>query len=78
MKMSIVKLENWIRKLAQTKPYRMMIKNALGYYEIIFLYGEYHHTDKIYIKDMEDELECQKKVLAMCSYFENNFKLKVF
>jgi hypothetical protein len=27
---------------------------------------------------MEDELLCQKKVLSMCSFFEENFKLRVF
>lgn len=78
MSMTIVNLENWIRKLSQTKPYRLMIKNGLGFYEIVFLYGDYHYTDKIYLKDMEDELTCQKKILNMCSTFEKNFKLRTF
>jgi hypothetical protein len=78
MRMSIENLENWIRKLSQTKPYRLMIKNGKGFYEIVFLYNEYHYSDKIYFKDMEDELLCQKKVLSMCSFFEENFKLRVF
>ena len=78
MKMSMTNLNDWIRKLSQTKPYRIMVKNGLGSYEILFLYGEYHYTDKLYAKDMEDELKCQKKVLEMCSTFEHNFKLKIF
>lgn len=78
MKMTINNLENWIKKLAETKPYRMILKNGLGFYEVVFLYNEYHFTDKLYTKDMEDELTCQKKILAMCSKFENNIKLRTF
>lgn len=78
MKMTIDNLENWIRKLAETKPYRMVLKNGVGFYEVVFLYNEYHFADKLYTKDMEDELTCQKKVLTMCSKFENNIKLRTF
>lgn len=78
MKMSITKLEDWVRKLAKTKPYRIMIKNGKGFYEVLFLYTDYHYTDRLYMKDLDDELTCQKKVLEMCSTFENNFKLRVF
>lgn len=76
--MTIYNLENWIRKLSETKPYKMVLKNGAGFYEIVFLYAEYHYSDKIYTKDMEDELTCQKKVLAMCSKFESNIKIKTF
>jgi len=72
------KLKDWVSKLAKTKPYRVMVKNGSGFYEIVFLYGEYHYTDRIYAKDMEDELNCQKKILEMCLTFEQNFKLRVF
>lgn len=78
MKMTFVKLNDWMRKLAETKPYRLMVKNGAGFYEILFLYGDYHYTDRIYTKDMEDELNCQKKILEMCSTFEHNFKLRIF
>lgn len=78
MKMTFIKLNDWVRKLAETKPYRLMVKNGAGFYEILFLYGDYHYTDRIYTKDMEDELNCQKKILKMCSTFEHNFKLRIF
>lgn len=78
MKMTICNLENWIRKLSETKPYRIILKNNVGFYELVFLYGEYHYTDKLFMKDMEDELGCQKKILAMCFTFENNIKIKTF
>ena len=78
MKMTITKLNDWIRKLAETKPYRIMVKNGIGFYEVLFLYGDYHYTDRLYMQDMDDELNCQKKVLAMCSTFEHNFKLRTF
>jgi hypothetical protein len=55
-----------------------MIKNGKGFYEVLFLYTDYHYTDRLYMKDLDDELTCQKKVLEMCSTFENNFKLRVF
>ena len=45
MKMTIVKLNDWVRKLAETKPYRIMVKNGIGFYEVLFLYGDYHYTD---------------------------------
>ena len=55
-----------------------MIKNGIGFYEIVFLYENYHFCDRLMSKDMEDELLCQKKILDMCSKFEKNIKLKVF
>ena len=78
MKMTITKLNDWVRKLAETKPYRIMIKNGVGFYEILFLYTDYHYTDRLYVQDMDDELTCQKKILTMCSTFEKNIKLRTF
>ena len=78
MKVNEVNLNSWIMRLAETKPYRIVMKNGKGFYEIIFLYNEYHYADKIYLQDLEDELNCQKKILGMCSIFEQNMKLKVF
>lgn len=78
MKMTITKLNDWVRKLANTKPYRIMVKNGVGFYEVLFLYGDYHYNDRLYMQDMDDELNCQKKVLTMCSTFEHNFKLRTF
>ena len=78
MKMTIIKLNDWVRKLEETKPYRIMIKNGIGFYEILFLYGDYHYSDKIYPKDLDDELNCQKKILSMCVAFERNMKLRIF
>ena len=78
MKMTYEKLNSWIMQLANTKPYRMTLKNGNGFYEIVFLYNEYHYTDKLNFNDLEDELTCQKKVLKMCQIFEQNIKLLVF
>lgn len=78
MKMTITKLNDWVRKLAETKPYRIMIKNGIGFYEVLFLYDDYHYTDRLYAKDLDEELKCQKKILNMCITFENNFKLRSF
>lgn len=78
MKMTYEKLNSWIMQLANTKPYRMTLKNGNGFYEIVFLYNEYHYTDKLNFNDLEDELACQKKVLKMCQIFEQNIKLLVF
>jgi hypothetical protein len=78
MKTDSVKLNSWVMSLSNTKPYRVSMKNGKGFFEIIFLYGDYHYSDKLYVKELEDELNCQKKILNMCSVFENNIKLKVF
>ena len=78
MKMTIDKLTNWVRKLAETKPYRISVKNGSGFYEIVFLYGEWHYSDRLSPKDLENELECQKLVLGMCQVFERNIHLRVF
>ena len=78
MKTDPIKLNSWIMNLANTKPYRLTMKNGQGFYEIVFLYNEYHYSDRIFPKDLEDELECQKKILNMCSVFEKNVKLKIF
>lgn len=78
MKMTLTSMTDWVRKLSETKPYRMMVKNGAGFYEIMFLYNEYHYSDRIFTKDMEDELICQKKILEMCSVFESNIKLRSF
>lgn len=75
---NISKFTAWIKGLENSKPYRIMIKNGQGFYELLFWYGEYHYTEKLWAKDMEDELECQKKVLDICRKFESNIKLKVF
>lgn len=72
--MSILKLESWIRGLERTKPYRIMLKNGLGFYEILLIHNQYHSFDRIWAKDMEDENECQKKILQMCINFENHIK----
>ena len=40
MKMTIVKLKEKNKKLAETKPYRIMVKNGIGFYEVLFLYGD--------------------------------------
>lgn len=71
-------LSTWIKKLNNTKPYRMILKNGNGFYEIVFLYNQYHYSDRITIKDTENELECQRKILTMCQVFEHNFKLLKF
>jgi len=78
MKMTIDKLTNWVRKLAETKPYKISVKNGSGFYEIVFLYGEWHYSDRLSPKDLENELECQKLVLGMCQVFERNIHLRVF
>lgn len=78
MKMTFTSLTTWIRTLEKNKPYRIMLKNGTGFYELLFWYGDYHYANKLTIKDMEDELECQKKILNMCFVFEQNMKLKVF
>jgi hypothetical protein len=75
---NISKFTSWLKGLENSKPYRIMIKNGAGFYELLFWYGDYHFTEKITVKDLEDELECQKKVLNLCSLFEKNMKLKVF
>ena len=78
MKMTITALNTWLRGLENSKPYRIMLKNGAGFYELLFWYGDYHYNDRLTVKDLEDELECQKKILNMCSVFEKNMKLKVF
>ena len=78
MKMTITALNTWLRGLENSKPYRIMLKNGAGFYELLFWYGDYHSNDRLTVKDLEDELECQKKILNMCSVFEKNMKLKVF
>ena len=78
MKTDPIKLNSWIMSLANTKPYRLIMKNGVGFYEIVFLYNEYHYSDRIFPKDLENELECQKKILNMCSVFEKNMKPRVF
>jgi hypothetical protein len=78
MKMTYGNLSNWIRKLAVTKPYRILLKNGHGFYEVEFLCNEWHHSDKIYPTDMEDEIKCQKKVLGMCMEFEKNIRIPRF
>lgn len=75
---NISKFTSWLKGLENSKPYRIMIKNGAGFYELLFWYGDYHFTERITVKDLEDELECQKKVLNLCSLFEKNMKLKVF
>ena len=71
---TIINLRDWIRKLGESKPYRISLKNGIGFYEVIFLYGDYHFNERLYPNDLKDELECQKKILKMCSIFENNIK----
>lgn len=78
MKTDSIKLNSWVMKLAETKPYRITMKNGSGFYELVFLYNQYHYNDRIYLKDLEDELVCQKKILDMCSVFEKNIKLRIF
>ena len=78
MQMSFTTLSTWIRNLEGSKPYRIMLKNGAGFYEILFWYGDYHYADRIMAQDLANELECQKKILNMCSVFEKNMKLKVF
>ena len=78
MKTNAIKLNTWVSELAKTKPYRLSMKNGQGFYELIFLYNEYHYSDRIFPKDLENELECQKKILNMCSVFEKNMKPRVF
>jgi len=75
---NINSLTSWIRSLEKSKPYRIMIKNGQGFYEILFWYADYHYNDRLLFQDMEDELKCQKKILDMCSVFEKNMKLKIF
>ena len=75
---NISKFTSWLKGLENSKPYRIMIKNGAGFYELLFWYSDYHFTERITVKDLEDELECQKKVLNLCSLFEKNMKLKVF
>ena len=75
---NINNLTTWLKGLENSKPYRIMIKNGQGFYELLFWYGDYHYTDRLYAQDMENELDCQKKILNMCSVFEKNVKLKVF
>jgi hypothetical protein len=78
MKTNEQKLSIWVQQLANTKPYRMVLKKGQGFYEVVFYYLEYHYNDRIALSDMNDELKCQKKILDMCATFERNFKLKVF
>ena len=78
MKMTASGLVSWVGKLANTKPYRITVKNGSGFYEIVFLYGEWHYSDRLSPKDLEDELECQKLILGMCQVFERNIHLRVF
>lgn len=78
MKMTFEKLDKWLIELGKTKPYRIVLKNGRGFYELMLLYEEYHFIERIYPHDMEDELGCQKKVLDACYRFECNIKVKVF
>jgi hypothetical protein len=71
-------LLSWVNRLANTKPYRIVMKNGQGFYEIMFLYNEYHYNDRIFPKDMEDETKCRSKIMDMCSKFEQNIKLRAF
>lgn len=74
MKMTYEKLNKWINGLAKTKFYTISLKNGRGFYEIMYLYHDYHHIERIYPHDMEDELKCQKKILDSCIKFERNTK----
>lgn len=76
--MTYDKLNTWIINLGKTKPYRIMLKNGMGFYELVFLYHDFHHSEKIYQNDMKDDLVCQRKILEMCLIFEKNIKLRVF
>ena len=78
MKMTYDNLNSWVIKLSKIKPYRITLKSGHGFYEIWFLYNEYHHCVRILPNDMEDEIKCQKKILFMCMEFEKNIKLRVF
>lgn len=78
MAMNYDSLNTWIKKLNNTKPYRMVLKNGNGFYEVVFLYNQYHYSDKLLLRDMDNEIECQKKILNMCNVFEKNFKLLRF
>ena len=75
---NINNLTTWLKGLENSKPYRIMIKNGQGFYELLFWYGDYHFTDRLTAKDLENDLECQKKILNLCQIFEKNIKLKVF
>lgn len=78
MKMTYEKLNTWFINLSKTKPYRMTLKNGHGFYEVVFLYNEYHYSGRVTPNDMEDEIKCQKKILSLCMDFERNIKLRVF
>ena len=78
MKYSEVQLRTWIGELAKSKPYRITLKNGKGFYELMFMYGDYHYSNRIYPNDMNDERTLQSKVLGMCRTFECNFKPKIF
>ena len=75
---SATNLNSWVRNLSNSKPYRILMKNGQGFYEIMFLYGEYHYVDRVMATELNNELECQKHILNMCATFEKNFKLQVF
>ena len=69
---------SWIISLGNSKPYKIMLKNGAGFYQLIFLYDSYHYSDEISFDDLKNQIECQKKVLKMCAVFEQNIKLKKF
>lgn len=78
MQTNYTKLNSWIKKLESTKPYRINIQNGNGFYEITFLYDNYHFSDRLSVHELENEINCQKRILNMCSIFERNVKIKVF
>lgn len=78
MQTNFLKLNSWIKQLESTKPYRINIQNGNGFYEITFWYDTYHFSDRLSVHELEDELNCQKRILNMCSIFERNIKIKTF
>jgi hypothetical protein len=78
MKTDFVKISSWVKSLENSKPYRIMIKNGIGFYEVVFLYDDYHFSDRLALNDLNNELSCQKKILNMCAIFERNIKPRKF
>jgi hypothetical protein len=76
--MNYIELNSWVKRLENTKPYKIVLKTNGGAYELVFLYGDYHYKCGISQKDSSDNGVCQKKILDMCSFFEQNIKIKTF
>lgn len=76
--MNYEKLNTWVKQLENSKPYRIVMKNGRGFYDFTFLYGDYHYNEKLNCSELDNDIECQKKILKMCTKFEQNMKLRVF